>query len=354
VADVSHNTILGYVDHGTAVGILAWGGSADYPPPEYRPTVTVTDNILTGMDTGPGGHPRPFNAGAIEMRNGTGTEVSRNIITNANWAISLFQNGRILSGSDNVADGLHGILRAYLNSIIYMEGNDFTDWNVSLHDSDGSMTGSLACNWWGSGDGPSNNDFPHGSSVVYWPWADGAVAGGGSGSCTVGPSGTVTGTVAAEGEGLAGVPMELAGPVTLTMNTGSGGSYTFDDVPLGSYTLSISSPPEGTSFSTTSFSVSLSSNGQVVSVDFSGSFVRTASISGTVTSGGVPLAGVSVILDGPDGGSSTTTGSLGQYSFLNLRSGEYTVTAGTLSQSLTLGVGEAAVVDFSGTPEPRS
>ena len=116
--------------------------------------------------------------------------------------------------------------------------------------------------------------------------------------------------------------MELAGPVYLTMNTGSGGSYAFGDVPLGSYTLTLTAPPDGTSFFTTSFPVNLTTQGQVVTVDFSGSFIRTASISGTVTSGGEPLAGVSVDLSGPDGGASTATLGPGQYSFLSLRAGE--------------------------------
>jgi hypothetical protein len=180
-ADVHDNTIEGYVEHGTVVGILAFGGGTNEPPPEYRPTVAVTDNTIVGMSEDLSG--KPFSAGAIEMRNASGTDVSRNTITNAQWALSLFQNGVIEEGSDNIADDLHGVLRSTYNTSIDMVDNDFINWEVSISDSDGTLTGSLACNWWGSPAGPSNFDFPAGSPVVYSPWTDGPVAGDATANC---------------------------------------------------------------------------------------------------------------------------------------------------------------------------
>jgi formylglycine-generating enzyme required for sulfatase activity len=60
----------------------------------------------------------------------------------------------------------------------------------------------------------------------------------------------------------------------------------------------------------------------------------TYSISGTITSGGVGLAGVTVTLTG-DGATSTTTGNSGTYSFSGARNGAYTLTASVAGYAIT-------------------
>ena len=80
----------------------------------------------------------------------------------------------------------------------------------------------------------------------------------------------------------------------------------------------------------------------------------TGSIQGTVTIGGSPLDGIAVALSGT-ASANTTTNASGTYSFTDLASGDYTITItpppgadiGT-TQTITLGPGEAATVNFAG------
>jgi hypothetical protein len=154
----------------------------------------------------------------------------------------------------------------------------------------------------------------------------------------------------------------LSGAGSGSTTTGAGGTYTFSDAPLGGYTVSISDFTSDVSFVETTKPATLSSEGQVVPVDFTGTHVRTASISGQVQAfdpfypDGV--SGVTVTAVGPDGSATATTNSSGDFFFGSRRSGAYTVSISgmptelyfpTTLQSLALGVGEAQTgVDFLG------
>ena len=79
-------------------------------------------------------------------------------------------------------------------------------------------------------------------------------------------TGTVSGTVSVEGAGLQGVTVTLVGVTSQTATTGAGGTYTFTGVEAGSYGVTISSIPAGVSFSTTSATTSITTQGQTVTV----------------------------------------------------------------------------------------
>jgi len=175
------------------------------------------------------------------------------------------------------------------------------------------------------------------------------------------PTGTVVGTVTAEGTGLVGVPVRLVGSATRITSTSADGRYAFLNVEVGTYTVSIdaSSHPE-VAFAVSSKSASIVGQGQTSTVDFSGSFIRTAGVLGSVTCSGSPLAGVSVsVKGGPDNVSATTTTDAGgRYSVVGLRAGSYSVVISGFpehvafpftSKSVTVATGESRSVDFAGS-----
>jgi len=164
------------------------------------------------------------------------------------------------------------------------------------------------------------------------------------------------GQVAIEGDGADGVTVTLSSGVTVT--TASGGTFRFDDVEAGTYTVTISNFPEDASFPQTTVPATLAEDGQVVTVGFSASWIRTSSVMGSVTVEGSGMLGVKVKITGM-AESETTTGTTGQYTFSGLRAGDYTVEisgfdnedVGFSSTSVTaeVAVGESKVVSFEGT-----
>ncbi len=169
--------------------------------------------------------------------------------------------------------------------------------------------------------------------------------------------GTVRGTVTIEGSGASGVTVTLSSGASVT--TDGSGAYTFNNVPAGTYVVEISGFPSDATFASTAKTAVVTTAGQVVTVDFSGSFVRTSSVVGNVSVAGVgPLAGVTVSLSGAATGS-TTTDAAGQYAFTGLRAGAYTVaisgfdavqyTFSPTSKNATVGAGATEVVSFSGS-----
>ncbi len=170
------------------------------------------------------------------------------------------------------------------------------------------------------------------------------------------PTGSVAGQVSIEGQGADGVSVTLSSGATTA--TAGGGSYRFDGVEPGSYTVSISGFPSEASFDATSMPVTVGESGGVATVDFSGSYIRTASVRGTVTVEGDGLAGVTVRLSGMSDAEAMTDAS-GQYSFTGLRAGRYSVEISgfdadevgfpNTSGSADLGVGDTEVVSFDGT-----
>ncbi|MEZ4423089.1 MAG: carboxypeptidase regulatory-like domain-containing protein [Gemmatimonadota bacterium] len=169
-------------------------------------------------------------------------------------------------------------------------------------------------------------------------------------------TGTISGSVTAEGQGLSGVTVTLSSGASTA--TDASGNYSFSNVDGGTYTVQIT-PPSDVTFSSTTQTAVVATAGQTVSVNFSGSFVRTSSILGSVAVAGVGgLEGVTVTLSGA-GSATTTTDVAGQYAFSGLRAGSYTVTISNFgstmytfpntSQTATVAAGESEVVSFSGS-----
>ena len=170
------------------------------------------------------------------------------------------------------------------------------------------------------------------------------------------PVGSIVGTVSIEGTGIDGVSVNLSNGNSTT--TAGGGSYRFDNVEGGAYTVTISGFPSDATFDATSAAATISSAGQSVTVNFSGAYIRTASVMGTVTVENVGLPGVTVTLSGVSGAMATTDNS-GQYAFTGLRMGSYSVEISgfdndeigfsNTAASVSVGVGESKIVSFDGT-----
>jgi len=112
------------------------------------------------------------------------------------------------------------------------------------------------------------------------------------------------------------------------------------------------------SFGVTARSTTITTNGETQTVDFTGSYIKTSSITGTVTAGGSPVAATVTLTGGPASVNVSTATAGGSYTFSGLRSGSgYTVTISgytgatfaTTSQNATLTVGGTATVNFAGT-----
>ncbi len=170
------------------------------------------------------------------------------------------------------------------------------------------------------------------------------------------PTGSIVGQVSIEGMGVDGVSVSLSNGASTA--TAGGGNYRFDNVEQGSYTVTISGFPADASFDATSAPASIGDTGGTVTVDFRGTYIRTAAIMGTVTVENMGLGGVTVRLSGMADGE-TTTDDTGQYAFTGLRAGTYSVEISSFdagevgfsstSGAATVGVGESKVVSFDGT-----
>ena len=164
------------------------------------------------------------------------------------------------------------------------------------------------------------------------------------------------GQVSIEGMGIDGVSVNLSNGASTT--TAGGGSYRFDGVEAGAYTVTISGFPADASFDATSAPATIPAAGGSVTLDFRGSYIRTASIIGTVTVENMGLGGVTVRLSGM-AEAQTATDNSGQFAFTGLRAGTYAVEIsgfdmdevgfGSTSSSATVGVGESKIISFDGT-----
>ena len=170
------------------------------------------------------------------------------------------------------------------------------------------------------------------------------------------PTGSIDGLVSIEGQGVDGVSVTLSnGGSAITAN---GGMYRFDNVEAGAYTVTISNYPDDASFNQTSAAAAIATDGETVTVNFPGTYIRTSSIMGTVTVENEGLSGITVKLSGISSSETLTDGS-GQYAFTGLRAGNYTieisgfddedVAFSSTSSTATLAVGESKVVSFEGT-----
>ena len=170
------------------------------------------------------------------------------------------------------------------------------------------------------------------------------------------PTGSIDGLVSIEGQGIDAVSVTLSNGASAT--TANGGMFRFDGVEAGAYTVTISNYPADASFDQTSAAATIATDGETVTINFPGTFIRTSSIMGTVTVENEGLSGVTVKLSGT-GESETLTDGNGQYAFAGLRAGNYTieisgfddedVSFGSSSSAATVAVGESKVVSFEGT-----
>ncbi len=170
------------------------------------------------------------------------------------------------------------------------------------------------------------------------------------------PTGSILGKVMVEGEGLDGVSVSLSNGSSQV--TSGGGSYSFDGVEGGTYAVSISGYPADAAFDAATGSATIASAGQSVTVDFSGSWIRTSALTGTVMAGDMRLEGVMVRLSGMSSGSAMTD-AMGAYAFSGLRAGSHTVEISGFDADLyafaetsvtrTLAVASTEVADFAGT-----
>ena len=176
--------------------------------------------------------------------------------------------------------------------------------------------------------------------------------------------GTVSGTVSVESSGLPGVTVNLSGAASQSATTGSSGGYSFADVPAGTHNVQISGAPADVAFASMATAVTIATSGQTATADFSGTYIRTSSIEGSVTAGGegvvatVTATGTGMLTDEePKIGSSDTDGN---FELTGLRAGGYMVTIsdypeGTaftvIARNVTVGVGLSATASFNAPGE---
>ena len=135
--------------------------------------------------------------------------------------------------------------------------------------------------------------------------------------------GTISGTVTSGGVGLSGVTINLTGVAALSTTTNANGYYSFSGLANGNYT--ITPVKSGYTFNPSNRNPTVSGV-DVPNQDFTATPVAgTYTISGTVTSGGAGLSGVTINLTGA-ATLSTTTNANGYYSFTGLVNGNYTIT----------------------------
>jgi carboxypeptidase family protein len=170
--------------------------------------------------------------------------------------------------------------------------------------------------------------------------------------------GIVTGQILVDGEGLAGLNVSISTDPARITQSDANGSFSFTDVEVGAYTVTISGQDAEISFTTQSAPVTVVGR-QTATVSFTGTIIRTASITGTVTLDGAGEAGRQVSISGVESASTETSGG-GQYSFTGLRKGSYTVALGgvdntvrfeSTTQTVVVGIGEAGTADFTGIRE---
>ena len=176
--------------------------------------------------------------------------------------------------------------------------------------------------------------------------------------------GSVSGTVSVEGSGLSGVNVGLVGAASQTATTGDNGGYSFSNVPGGTHGVQISGFPAEVAFVSTASVVTIATSGQNATADFSGNYIRTSTITGTITAGSegvvatVTATGAGMLMsEDPVAGSSNTDG---DFELTGLRSGTYHVTISDFPEGLefpvttrdvTVGVGLSANVSFSAPGE---
>jgi LPXTG-motif cell wall-anchored protein len=155
---------------------------------------------------------------------------------------------------------------------------------------------------------------------------------------------SISGTVRSNGTGVAGVTVTASAPdgSTLSTVTDAAGDYSFPQLQLGEYTVSIEVPEGYTASGPVSREETVGED-DVEGVDFE--LARLGAIDGTVrTVDGTPVGGVSVSIEGPDGTQRFTTDADGSYGVGELPAGTYTITVTAPSGSTIVGTATRTVV----------
>ncbi|MFJ3403781.1 collagen binding domain-containing protein [Promicromonospora sp. NPDC090134] len=154
----------------------------------------------------------------------------------------------------------------------------------------------------------------------------------------------------------------VGGGAPFTAVTGSTGEYLIDDVGWDAendqpqdYTFSVSDLPEGYVVGTVPDDITVEVGQEEASTGNDFVVRAPASVAGTVTVGGEPVAGVVVTREGPDGTVSTTTGADGTYLFEGVPAGDHTVSVtvpdgyradGPDTRDVAVGADDVTDVDF--------
>ena len=173
--------------------------------------------------------------------------------------------------------------------------------------------------------------------------------------------GTVSGTVSVEGSGLEGVSVSAA---SQSATTGSSGDYSFANVPAGTHSVQISGAPADVAFTSTTMSVTIATSGQMATADFSGTYIRESTITGSVTAGDegvvatVTATGTGMLTD--EEPAIGTSDADGNFELTGRRAGSWMVTISDYpegieftftTRNVTVGVGESASVSFDAPGE---
>ena len=136
---------------------------------------------------------------------------------------------------------------------------------------------------------------------------------------------SLMGMVSVEGTGIAGITVAISGRQDAQMLTDDNGQYTFTGLRAGNYTVEISGfDATDVAFSATSSAVEVAV-GESKVWSFEGTYVRESAVAGQVSVEGSGLSGVTVSLQGMGADEEQMTDAGGQYTFSNLRAGEYQV-----------------------------
>ena len=134
---------------------------------------------------------------------------------------------------------------------------------------------------------------------------------------------SLMGMVTVEGEGLPGITVSISGRQEAQMLTDDNGQYTFTGLRAGNYTVEIMGfDATDVGFSATSSAIEVAV-GESKVWSFDGTYVRESTIAGQVSVEGNGLSDVTVSLQGMGADESAMTDVGGQFTFSNLRAGEY-------------------------------
>ena len=169
---------------------------------------------------------------------------------------------------------------------------------------------------------------------------------------------SLMGMVTVEGKGLPGITVSITGRQEDQMVTDDNGQYTFTGLRAGNYTVEITGfDATDVAFSATSSAVEVSA-GESKVWSFDGTYVRESAIAGQVSVEGNGLSDVTVSLQGMGADDTEMTDDGGQFTFSNLRAGEYQLAISgfdareygfsTTSATVRLEHGRTANVPFEG------